>query len=108
MFVYCFTLNSKKKLDESLANNDKSRFDAVYDEFGQNIPKYCIYDGGIGSTYLFCVDVNVNITAICAKYNFSIGSLYSIMIDESMYNNSYQIVPNHNYKEAYDYYLKKQ
>jgi hypothetical protein len=109
MFVYCFTLNSKKLLDSTLKLGDFDLLvDQIHKEFGQNIPKYCHYDGGRGCTTLFCVDVNVNITAICAKYNLAIGTLENIDIDESTYNNSYQIVPNYDYKLGYNYYLKKE
>lgn len=65
-------------------------------ELGKNIPKYLQYEGGSGgNTYLCCVDISVDVKAICDKFAYECGTIYQIEIDDNKYNNSYTIYPTY-------------
>jgi hypothetical protein len=97
MFVHCFTITIKTGSPTSIKS--------IYQDFGLNIPKYLQYEGGSGGcTFLFCVDISVNIIEICNKYICELGSLYKLEIDDNTYNNSYTICPTYSKDIAYKLY----
>ena len=100
MFVNCFTVTIPTSIYETAMKE-------LSNEFGDNIPKSLPFDGGYlyFITHLFCVDSNVNIEEICNKYNYDIGHLYKIEIEDYMYNNNYTICNSYK-KEGPRFYLK--
>jgi hypothetical protein len=114
MKVYCFTINNCRTLtayQDGREIEDKNSVGPIpvedlSKEFGENIPKYVYYDGGYGSTVLFCVDINVDVRKICEKYNYRISDRLEIIdVESSMYNNRYSIYPNYR-KDAPPYHLE--
>ncbi len=89
MIVNCFTITRKSE--------NPTPINIVYEEFGNNIPKYLQYEGGTGGiTYLCCVEIRVDVRSICEKYDYECGTLYQIeIVGEEMYNNSYTIYPTY-------------
>jgi hypothetical protein len=83
MLVSCFTLIIPDNID------------IIYNEFGDNLPRYYKIENSNYSEYLFCVDVNINIKNICYKYNYKINNLYIMDINEKEYNNLYKIKFNY-------------
>ncbi len=45
----------------------------------------------MGNLYLFCVDVNIDVVNICKQFDCNILGIHEFKIDESKYNNNYQI-----------------
>ena len=103
MFVRCFTINTLQRPKRLFSFfNQKELPELMYKELGNNIPKCFQYEGGMGLTFIFCVDSDVDIKRICKKYNYDIGdTLYEMEIDEITYNNKYQIYPTNIYKPTY-------
>jgi len=76
--------------------------DILYKELGQDIPKCFQYEGGMGLSFIFCVDAKVDIKEICKKYNYDIGdNLYKMEINKNTYNNNYKIVPSYTNEPKY-------
>ena len=110
MFVNCFTINTLQRpktifflLKNMLFKNQPTELpEIMYKELGHNIPKYIEYESGMGLSYTFCVDANVNIKEICKKYNYDIGdTLYKMEINENTYNNNFQLHPTYVCKPMY-------
>jgi hypothetical protein len=99
MFVNCFTATIPSSIY-------KITIKKLSNDFGNNIPKSLIFDGGtLGFiTHLFCVDTNVNIEEICKKNNCEMGNPYKIQIEDYMYNNNYTIHNSYK-KEGPRFYL---
>ncbi len=84
MLVNCFTidmnciLRSKKNL---------------CGDFGTSIPQPLQCKNFYGNVYLFCVDANIPVIEICKKYDYRLlqSEVTLLEIDESKYNNKYQI-----------------
>ena len=76
----------------------KTTLKAITNEFGKNIPKPSVYEGGsLGFiTHLFCVDANVNVEEICIKNKCKIMYPYKMKIETHMYNNKYIIRNTYN------------
>ena len=86
--VNCFTMK------RPFTNNID--VDVVYKAFGNNIPKYCIYDGCItGCVYLCCVDKQIDVKKICKSYGYELNTLYEMEIQDDMYNNNFTIYPTY-------------
>lgn len=84
MFVHYFTVHTLQSFSKTI--------EIIYKEFGENIPIYLQYEYGDSVTYLFCVDVGIDIVEICKKHNCPVGGpLFEIEIDEKIYNNSYKV-----------------
>jgi hypothetical protein len=61
-----------------------------------NVPKCAIYVDGEDEDereviYVFCIDANVNIQDLCKEYNVAWYRHKSVTIDQSHYNNNYEI-----------------
>ena len=100
MLVNCFTVKIVASVSETVVNE-------LSNDFGANIPNPIPYEGGtLGFiTYLFCVDLNVNVEEICKKYNCKVGNQYKMEIDPTTYNSNYTI--NNSYKkDGPKYHLK--
>ncbi len=91
MFVNCFTVTIPCNIYSLTTVKELSN------EFGENIPKSLMYQGGEFGfiTHLFCVDISVNVKEKCAKYKYDIGTFYKIEIDDDKYNNNYTIHPSY-------------
>lgn len=91
MFVNCFTIKRP--------HDNPHDIDVIYEKFGNNIPKYCIYDGCMtGCVYLCCVDVRVNVVEICAKYGYEWAEekyFDKMEIPDKMYTSEYTIYPTY-------------
>lgn len=94
MLVFCFTVTRPKKNDIPI--------DTVYSELSKkstistnNIPRYLPYEGGGGGTYLCCVENTVDVVEICNKYNYEIGTIYTLEIDNETYNNNFTVFPTY-------------
>ena len=76
----------------------KTTLKKISNDFGKNIPKSSLYEGGsVGFiTHLFCVDSSVNIEKICKNNNCKMSEPYKINIDERMYNDKYIIRDSYN------------
>jgi len=102
MFVHCISINTLQR-PQSLFSLIKNIFikkqnielpEIIYKEIGKDIPKYYQYEGGMGLSFVFCVDAKVNIKELCKKYNYDIGeNLYKMEIDDKTYNNNFKIYP---------------
>ena len=110
MLVNCISINTLQRpktifsfLKNVLIKTQPTELpEIMYKELGNNIPKFFQYEGGMGLTFIFCVDSNVDIKRICKKYNYDIGdNLHKMEIDEITYNNNYQVYPTNLYKPAY-------
>ena len=105
MFVKCFTINTlqrPKTIFSLFKPQQKELPEIMYKELGNNIPKCFQYEGGMGLTFIFCVDSDVDIKRICKKYNYDIGdTLHKMQIDDITYNNNYQVYPTNIYKPTY-------
>jgi hypothetical protein len=110
MFVHCFTINTLQRsksifsvLQNIVIRNHKKELpEIMYEELGHTIPKCLEYEGGMGLSFTFCVDENVDIKEICKKYNYDIGdTLYRMEIDDHTYNNKYQVYPTYICKPMY-------
>jgi hypothetical protein len=89
------------------ANISKVAMEQLSKEFGENIPKFLLFEDGFlyFITHIFCVDVSVNIKEICNKYNYDMKKPYKIEIEDYMYNNNYKL--NISYKKkVIEYYLE--
>ena len=84
MYVNCF------KLQKLVTNNVSIEF--IYNCFGSNIPKYLPLEH---DRYLFCVDHNIDVKHIVAKYNFNEIELYKLKIDPMKYNYYHTIYPSY-------------
>ena len=62
MFVKCFTVTMS-------ASIYKTAIKQLSNDFGKNIPRFSLYEGGkMGFiTSLYCVDADVNVEEICKK-----------------------------------------
>ena len=99
MLVHCFTVTRIK--------GNPTQIDTVYAEFGKNIPQYLQFEGGafMSSTFLCCVEMEVDVKEICKKYNYECGTIYKIEIDYGMYNNNYKVFPTYS-KDGDKYKLR--
>ena len=111
MKVHCFTVTRLKE--------NPITIDTIYEEFGKgdsvpcnlqpgNIPQYLQYEGGAmgTTTFLCCVEIEVNVQEICKKYDYECGRLYKLEIDCEMYNNGYKIHPTYS-RYGLKYELRK-
>lgn len=100
MFVNCFTVTMSSSIYK-IAITELSK------EFGKNIPRFSLYEGGkMGFiTNLCCVDTDVNVKQICEKYNYEMGNPTKMLIEDSMYNSNYTIYNTYN-KEGPQFCLK--
>jgi hypothetical protein len=100
MFVHFFTVTIPTSIYEIVIKE-------LSKEFGENIPKSLLFEGGYlyFISHLFCVDMNVNIEEICNKYICEMGKSYKIEIEDYMYNNIYTVQFSYK-KEGPRYYLK--
>ena len=100
MFVNCFNVSIPSLFY-------KTTLKAITNEFGKNIPKPLVYEGGpLGFiTHLFCVDANVNIEQIVKNNNCEMSNPYKMEIEEHMYNNKYIIRNTYN-KEGLQFRLE--
>ena len=91
MFVKCFTVTMS-------ASIYKTAIKKLSNEFGKNIPRFSLYEGGkMGFiTNLCCVDANIDAAGICKKYNYEIGTQEKMLIEDSMYNSNYTIYNTYN------------
>jgi len=91
MFVNCFNITI-------ISGFYKTTLKIISNEFGKNIPKSSLYEGGtLGFiTHLFCVDANVNIEEICKQNNCKMTTPYKMKIEKHMYNNKYIIRNTYN------------
>ena len=94
MFVNCFNVTIASHFY-------KTTLKIISNEFGKNIPKSSVYEGGpLGFiTHLFCVDANVNIKEICIKNNCEMKEPYKMKIEEDVYNDKYIIRNTYNKQE---------
>lgn len=106
MIVNCFTLNTLH-VRKSCFHKKIKHIDIVYAEFGEDIPKYLIYEGGQGRTYLFCIDESIDVIKICKKYNYLIDdeAFHKMEINDETYNNDYTIYPT--YEKHFRFQLRK-
>ena len=85
MLVNCISINTLQRpktifslLKNFLIKTQPTELpEIMYKELGNNIPKCFQYEGGMGLTFIFCVDSDVDIKRICKKYNYDIGTLFS-------------------------------
>ena len=100
MFVNCFNVTIATQFYETTLQS-------ISYEFGKNIPKYSLYEGGPWGfiTYLFCVDANINIEEICNKNKCKMSQPYKMEIEEHQYRSKYIIYDTYN-KEGLPYCLK--
>ena len=116
MFVRCISINTLQRPKSIFSiiqnffikNQNIELPEIMYQELGNDIPKCFQYEGGMGLSFIFCVDANVNIGEICKKYNYDIGTdLYTMKIDDKTYNNNYKIHPTYtNLKNEPKYILQ--
>ena len=93
MFVHCFTVTE--------SGLEPVSFEVLFKEFGENIPNYLQYEGGrIGfCTFLCCVDVAIDVSEICKKYGYDIGTLTKLDITNDTYSDAYTIYPTYHRSE---------
>ena len=97
MIVQIFTLNTLRVRKSCCCRKTIKHIDIVYAEFGKDIPKYLIYEGGQGQTYLFCVDESIDVIKICKKYSYVLDdeALHKMEINAETYTNDYTIYPTY-------------
>ena len=100
MFVKCFTVTMSASIYK-IAITQLSR------EFGKNIPRFSPYEGGpLGFiTHLCCVDEKINVEEICKKYDYKMGTLEKMLIEDNMYNSNYTVYNTYN-KEGSQFRLE--
>ncbi len=74
----------------------------LYEEFGTNIPYFSLLDGGDynGLQYLCCADRSIDYEAICDKYKYKYYPAYKFEVEESKFNNKFQILPLYGVKNT--------
>ena len=83
--------------------NFDEKFEEFYKTLGVNIPKYFKYkDDGI--QYIFCIDKNLDINIICAKFGIKEFSSNKFITNKERFNFRYQIQPI-NDNRHYIFYL---
>lgn len=74
--------------DENLYN--------LYTKCGDNVPQFCVYDGGERAHYLICLDARIDIHKLCPMHNLRIYSEVHLMkIKKSEYSDEYGIRPTY-------------
>ena len=75
--------------------NDKLKI--FYKSLGDNIPQYLKY-ASIVPHYIFCIEYNLDINAICIKFPIYKFYTRNFTIEKSKFNANYQIYPTYNNK----------
>jgi len=90
-FVNCFTVTMSSSIY-------KPTITQLSKEFGKNIPRFSLYEGGkMGFiTNLCCVDTNINVEEICKKYKCEMGNPTKMLIEDNIYNSNYTIYNTYN------------
>ena len=83
--------------------NNSTDIKVLYNEFGNDVPKYSPLEGGdyLGPEYLCCVDATIDIKSICDKYGYIIRRSYNMNIDPLQYNSKYKIYINYSSSNIY-------
>ena len=89
MLVNCFVVNF------FYGNCKEKNMKELHKLFGENIPQYLQYEGGKGCNYLCCVDAIIDVIQICKDYGVEITKPSLLEIDDTKYNNQYQIHPTY-------------
>jgi len=116
MFVHCISINTLQRpksifsiIQNFFMKSPKIELpETLYKEIGNHIPRCFQEEGGMGLSFVFCVDTRIDIKEICNKYNYDIGdNLYKMEIDNGTYNNNYKIYPTYTNKIYEPKYILK-
>lgn len=71
------------------------KYDEFYKCLGNDIPKYCIYDGGRGVQHSYCVSKYLNVSEVCKDFGIEDYKTVEFLIEEDNFNNKYEIHTNY-------------